>query len=85
MNKFESMETGSSLAVAAVVTALVLAWFANAVDDSAVRSQNAAKAQSATMIATDGETLVVTAARLPAKRLGAALPNSGKATKQPAA
>ena len=85
MKKFESMELTSSVAVAAVVTALLVAWFANAVNDAAERGQALAKARSTpdAVIASDGATLVITAGRLPPARAGLALPNSARAAKQP--
>jgi hypothetical protein len=85
MKTFESMETSSSVALAAVVTALLVAWFANAVDDSAARGQAIAKSRSpaAATVAGDGETLVITAGRLPPARAGVALPNSARAARQP--
>jgi hypothetical protein len=82
MKRFESMETTSSVAAAAVLTALVVAWFANAVNDSALRGQVEAKAWSVATVATEGEKLVVTAERLPRARAGVALPDSAKAARQ---
>jgi hypothetical protein len=82
MKSFESMETTSSVAVAAVLTALVVAWFANAVNDSALRGQSAARSQPVATVATEGEKLVVTAERLPRARAGTALPESARAAPQ---
>jgi hypothetical protein len=86
MKTLESMETTSSVAVAAVVTALLVAWFANAVNDSAARGQAVAKTRSpaAATVTGDGETLVITAGRLPPARAGVALPDSARAARQPA-
>jgi len=85
MKAFESMGMGSALAVSAVVTALLLAWFAHSVNDAALRGQAVAAAapHSAVTIAGDGETLVVMAERLPKAHFGAALPKSAKADRQP--
>jgi hypothetical protein len=84
MKTFESMETTSSIAVATVMTALLVAWFAYAVNDSALRGQAEARAQASASVATEGERLVVTAARLPRASAGVALPGSASAARQPA-
>jgi hypothetical protein len=85
MKRFESMEVTSSVAIAGVVTALLVAWFANAVNDAAERGQALARARSTpdAAIAADGATLVITAGRLPPARAGLALPNSARAARQP--
>jgi hypothetical protein len=85
MKAFKSMEMTSSVAAAAVLTALLIAWFAHSVNDSAQRGQAAAsaRAHSTATVAGDGETLVIVAERLPAGHAGASLPKSAKAAKQP--
>jgi hypothetical protein len=85
MKAFKPMELTSAVAVAAVVTALLIAWFAGTVNDSAQRGQAAAAARpySSAMVSGDGAKLVIVAERLPRGRSGASLPKSAKAATLP--